>query len=111
MLINFNQKLKNYNGKPITHDRPVENGGPMEVTLRWACCEALMGNVPGEKLEGEVKIKRYLLAQKIYQKDVELTAEETADLKHLIGIGFSTAVAGAALPLLDPAMVKEEITS
>lgn len=111
MLIDFNQNLKDYKGDTITHDRPVENGGPMKVTLRWACCEALMGNVPGEQIDGEKKVARYLLAQKIHLGDVELTAEETADLKHLIGIGFSTAVAGAALPLLDPAMVKEETAS
>lgn len=61
------------------------------LTIKDLMVKALCAAYKGEEhLEGPEKLKRGVLAQKIYTSDteVELTAEEVALIKQLIGKGF-----------------------
>ena len=64
----------------------------------------LMGIYPDEQnLDGREKVRRYRLATSIYSADgpLDVPAEDIAMCKQLIGKGFSTLVAGQAIPMLE----------
>ena len=63
-----------------------------------------MGIYPDEQnLDGREKVRRYRLATSIYSANcpLDLPAEDIAMCKQLIGKGFSTLVAGQAIPMLE----------
>lgn len=92
MKIDFDVELKTFNGTTLV------NVAQKPLTLRFVCTDALMASFEDERgLSGEDKLKRYLLASKIHQTtDGEVTAEEVALLKLLIGKGFGPNVVGPA---------------
>lgn len=82
-------KLVDGEGKPLTT-------GSVSVN-------ALMGQYPDEQgLTGDEKFKRYQLAARIADGDVlEVSAEEVALLKRLIGKGYLPMVVGPAYLALE----------
>ena len=107
MKINSTQILLTYSGQPMK-DRDGK-----DATLRWACCEALTATFQDEKnLSGEDKIKRYVLAGRIFENDnPDLTVKEVALVIELVAKAFSTPIAAPALMILDPAADLTEVAT
>lgn len=109
----FSAKILDMNNRPVIDDAacPADAAGKRpcttEVTLADVSVRALMAVAQDEQnLAGEEKFKRFTLALKI--KDggkIDLSAEDTAMLKKLIGKLYAPLVVGRAFPLLDPAEV------
>ncbi len=80
------------------------------LTIRTVIGNALMQQVDGDANDtGEVKVKRWQLAQKVYGPDeIELTAEDVTMAKDRIGKMYGAIVVGPAFSLLDPASVGAE---
>ena len=98
MKINFNQPIKNITGEDIK-----------DLTLKTVSVEALLATFDDERsLSGEEKAKRYLLATRIYAnpEDIDLTVEEIAKIKQLIGKGYGPLVVGQAWEILEGREVK-----
>jgi hypothetical protein len=98
MLINFTHEIKQLDGKSIPG-----LGGKEKTTLKDVAVDALLAQFQDEQnLSGEEKCKRYVLATRIYGNDeIELTVEEVALIKKLIGRGFSPLVVGQAYSMLE----------
>ena len=93
MKINFNQPIKNIQGKEIK-----------DLTLKTVSVEALLATFSDEQsLSGEEKAKRYVLATRIYANPEELglTVEEIAKIKQLIGKGYGPLIVGQAWDMLE----------
>ena len=74
------------------------------VTLRRISCSALIANYEDErKLDGEEKVKRWNLAEKIQASNgsCELSTDEIVLIKKLIAKGFSALVVGQAFKVLE----------
>jgi len=97
LKIDFNVVLKNLEGKPLKDKEK-------DLTLKDVSANAILGNYQDEKIDGEEKLKRFLLATKIYESksELELTVDEVKMTKDLIARGYSTLVTGRALQILDP---------
>ena len=96
MEINFDSPITNLKG--IT----LEGEDKENVILKNICVNALMTEIPNNNDTGEIKLKRFNLAQKIYVGGkIEVTAEEVALLKERIGLCFSTLIVGRAWELLE----------
>lgn len=96
MLVNFDKELVDFEGKMI----PNTSGQP--ATLRGIAVDALVATYQGEdKLSGEEKVKRFILAEKLYKGENEVSVEEIALLKNLIGKAFATIVVGQAWQILE----------
>lgn len=74
-----------------------------DLTLQRVLIMSLMNADPEERIDGVEKLKRYELGMRIMQaKDsIELTAEEIAYIKPMIGKHFYTVVVGQAYHLLE----------
>jgi len=94
--INFNVGLKNLKGETLKDKEKI-------LTLKDVSANALLGNYD-EKIDGEEKLKRFLLATRIYEAndELELNIDEIKMTKDLIARGYSTLVTGRALQILDP---------
>lgn len=93
MQINVLAELKNIDGSPIEGQ---------SVTIRNVLMTALLATSAADEPDGEEKFKRYQLAQRIQSlESIELTAEEAAKLKRLVGIGYGVVVIGQIYPLLN----------
>lgn len=96
MKVNLQQVLKGLDGKPL------KNEEGKEVNLEKVCVGALTNMLPTEQATGEVKFKRFQLAQKISgQKEVELTIEEVAMIKERVGVLHSPLVLGITYQMLE----------
>jgi hypothetical protein len=97
MRIDFTRPLFDFSGEVLREsDKPLVLG---VITVN-----ALMGIYPDEQnLDGREKVRRYRLATSIYSANgpLDLPAEDIAMCKQLIGKGFSTLVAGQAIPMLE----------
>ena len=96
MKINFNVGLKNLAGKTL-------KDGDKNVTLKNVSINALLGNYD-EKIDGNEKLKRFLLATKIYEvkDELELENDDVNLIRDLIAKGYSTVVTARAWQILDP---------
>lgn len=95
MKIDFSKAIIGLDGEALT------NQGK-DHTLGSVAVDALMLMVDGQKPSGKESFKRHRLATKIYDKsDVDLSIEEIALLKKLIGNVFGPAVVGPAWNLLE----------
>lgn len=95
----MSQQLKNLYDKVLTEQY---DGKEAPVTLASICCSALMGEVSAETT-GKEKVRRYNLATSIVGKGaVNVTAEDVALLKDLVGKMFTTLCVGQAMEMLDP---------
>lgn len=107
VAIDFSQPIVDENGKPVPIDPKQESLGV--VTLKFAAIHALTGLYDDEKgLQPEKKFERGMLAQKISESDkpIQLTAEQVAMIKQLIGKAYGPWVIAKAWPMLDPAEKK-----
>lgn len=113
MLIDFNQELIGHDGELLKGPAEKEGGEGKALTLGWSCCQALMANYQGDKDETEKKLSRFFLAQKIHgstkldKGPINVTVEEVASIKELIGKSYGTAIIGPTYCLLDPKDKKE----
>lgn len=99
MKINFDQVLKNYDGKDFEE---TVDGVVKKITLSGVSVNALLANIEGERIEGMEKLNRDKIARKVHKGgEVELTVEETAKIKEMIGKAFPTIVVGATYELLE----------
>ncbi len=97
MRIDFKRPLFDFAGE-------VLRDGDKPLVLGVVAVNALMGIYPDEQnLEGAEKVRRYRLAISIHSADgaLDVPAEDIAMCKKLIGKGFSTLVAGQAIPMLE----------
>ena len=96
MQLNFNVQLVSFDG-PL-----VEAGKP--ITLKQMAILALSVAIPDEQgVGGDEKFKRYQLADRISQSTeaVEVTAEEIAKIKMLLGKGWGAMIVGPSYMLLE----------
>jgi len=96
MKINFNVGLKNLKGETLKDKEK-------DLTLKDASTNALLGNYD-EKIDGNEKLKRFLLATKIYESngEIELENDDVKLVKDMIAKGYSTVVTARAWQILDP---------
>jgi len=97
MRIDFKRPLFDFSGD-------VLKDGDNPLVLGVVAVNALMGIYPDEQnLDGSEKVRRYKLAMSIYSADgpIDVPTEDIALCKKLIGKGFSTVVAGQAIPMLE----------
>ncbi len=122
MKIDFNYTFKELDGTAIA-ERPPEmkqvDGEMKEVTyppftLRKACTNVLVmreadGQGRPKELSGKDKVERYELAKKIHNSKglVDLTVEEVALLKELVGRIYPPITVGQAFEILDPHSANE----
>ena len=102
MEVNVNVSFKTLDGKniPANPQNPEEG----EMTLKNVCVASLLAPLEEERLEGEEKAKRYVIAQKIYEckeKTVNLTVEDISLLKKLIGNMYLPLIVGQAYSFLE----------
>ena len=97
MKINFNVSLKNLAGKTL-------KDGEKDVTLKDVSINALLGNYKDENIDGNEKLKRFMLATKISEAKDELGLEndDITLIKDTIAKGYSTVVTARAWQILDP---------
>ncbi len=92
---NFDIALKDIHGDDI-----IEGDKP--ALMRTAVVNALMGTIANENIPGEEKAKRYDLGLKINKGgDIDLTVEELATIKKLVGANFGTLVVGQVFNFID----------
>lgn len=117
MKINFDVVIKNLNGKPFTNPVTPIGKKPSEclpseikhvpVTLGEVCTNSLLAIHENEKLSGKEKYERWALAKKInYGGAVELTVEEIAKCKELIGKTYAALIVGPVFEILEHNEVK-----
>lgn len=78
-------------------DKEIKGADNKPFTLKAACFQSLGATFPDEQnLSGEDKFKRFELYQKIKSTPdpVDLTAEEVALLKKLVGKGYGSIIMG-----------------
>ena len=97
MKIDFNVVLKNLKGE-ILKDKGKD------LTLKNVGTNALLGNYQDEKIGGEEKLRRFLLATRIYESkdEIELENDDVKLVKDMIAKGYSTVVTARAWQILDP---------
>lgn len=80
-----------------------------DLTVGSACATALLAAFPDEAdIRGEEKVRRFLLAQRIVTSEsVDLTAEDIALIKHLVGKGYGALVVGRVWAALDPVSIRQ----
>ena len=80
--------------------KPIKNG-EIDFLLSDVCMNALLS--PDDEKEPEEKVRRYKLAVKCSNgKDPELSVEDIALLKKLIGRVYPPLIVGRAYEILDP---------
>jgi len=97
MKINFTVILKNLAGKTL-------KDGKKDVTLKDVSINALLGNYKDENIDGNEKLKRFMLATKISEAtgEIELENDDVTLIKDMIAKGYSTVVTARAWQILDP---------
>jgi len=110
MKINVTQQIMELDGTPIvtggqacpTCGQVMGKSEPM--TVRLAATRALTAGYQDEQnLKGDQKVDRFHLALKITDEDKpDLTVEEIATIKKLIGKRYLPVIVGRAWAILDP---------
>jgi len=97
MKFNFDVPLEGLDGKPVKGD------DKKVIMLKSTCINSLLANVPNEKFDGEEKLKRFLLAQRIEiaEKEIEITAEEITKIKECAGKAMGILVSGSIWFMLE----------
>lgn len=96
MIRDFSKVLTGLDGQPL-------KDGDKEIPLSVVCVNALRGVYRGEEdLSGVEKEKRYKLCERIYEQgEVEISIEELALIKNLVGKGYPVDIVGPAYALLE----------
>lgn len=108
VALDLTKEIVRLDGKPFED----QAGKPVQTTIGDILQKSLVGQYPDEMgaggappLSGEEKFKRWQLAARISgAKSIDLSAEETALLKKLVGKAYAVEVVGPAFILLDPAV-------
>ena len=88
----------------LNHTPLLMEDGKTQFTVREVCVRALANDwsSKGDRPTGDDKFKRGKLAQRVWDEEVvELTAEDAALLKLLVGYGFTPVAIAFLYPLLD----------
>lgn len=103
MKRNFDFVFKNLNGTELKDGDAAVAGLDAALSIKTAAVNSLMSTFEADRnLSGDEKLKRYQLAVKINGGgEVDLTAEEIALLKLLIGRAYPPLVVGQAYLLLE----------
>jgi len=98
MKVKVNEALKSFDGKPL---KDVDaNGQAVDATIRTAMINALLS--PVQKESGLEKVKKYKLAQKIYDGDeIDLDVDEIKLIKDRIGEVYPPVVVGQVYEILE----------
>jgi len=98
MKIKLTQKIKNLKGENL-------KDGKVDIELKAVCVNALLSETPekeGGKVDGNEKMKRFLLAEKIEKaKELDLKAEEIAKIKAIVGGSFAPLIVGRVYNALE----------
>lgn len=98
MLVDFGKEFKDLDGNKIA------NIPGKTSTLKEVVIEALLAVFEDEKnLTGDEKLKRWELAKRVKSASgvLELSVEEVALIKKLIGKGYGVLVVGQAFSMLE----------
>ena len=99
--VDFNSPIRALDGTPI----PISETDKTPVTLGNILETALIATVAGESPTSEEKAKRFFLAVKIHDRKGDLTSDEIALVKKLVGQIYGPIFVGRVTELLDPAAV------
>lgn len=107
MKIDFSTVLNDLKGVPLKDGLPPAEGQEdkrEELTLGSVVCSALLATYPDENnLDPKVKFQRFKLAEKASDGgEQELTVEDAAEIKKLLGKAWGPLVMGRAYEILDP---------
>ncbi len=99
MIIDFSTALIGLDGKQL-------NDAGKDLKLSDVCCTALLATYASEQnLDGNIKLKRWKIAEKIFGKnEVDISVEEINTIKELIEKAYGPGVIGPVLKLLDPSV-------
>jgi len=101
MKIDFSQILKNIEGKELK-EKKEDSKEDIPIILSKICVEALMATLQDEKSNGEEKLKRYNLAEKIHKaQELEIATEDIVLLKKRVGDVYPTIIVGPAFRMLE----------
>lgn len=97
MKINTEKTLKTLDGENIKRDNN------QDVLVKDVILNSLLANFPDEQnLSGEEKVKRYALATKVHQNtDPDLSIEELAMIKKLVGKMYTALIVGQMWEILE----------
>jgi len=108
MEMDVTQVLVNMEGENITRTVGEE---VMDLTLRRILVQALLEEPGQEKIKGEEKLDRYLLAQKIQTEDnPDFSLEQRSRMKTMVSNTFTPIVVGQVWIMLDPELADKEPT-
>jgi DUF1365 family protein len=96
MKVNFDKVLVNIDGVELlaADDKPA--------TLRGVVVDALLAVFQDEQhLSGEEKLKRYLLAEKVFKGASDVGIEDVTLIKKLIGKAFNPLIVGQTWQILE----------
>jgi hypothetical protein len=100
MKIDFTKILCNLSGVPLSS--VDEQGKPEALSLGHVVLTAILGTYPDEQnLPGAEKFARYELAKKVMNEESQLTTEDIAKIKMLVGKCCTPLVVGAAFDLIE----------
>lgn len=102
--VDFTQQLVDVDGKPMIDDAASKDGAPIKVTLSKVSVIALLSDYRDEQnISPEEKFKRWQLAQKIHDANAaQLSAEDVALIKKLVGKRFAASIVGPVFQIIDP---------
>jgi len=93
--------LVSFDGAALRAPPSAEHPKGSDLTLRNVCCQVLTSQVD-PKASGQKKADQFRLATRMFRDDVvEVTAEDVALLKDLIGKGFGPLAVGPAYDALE----------
>lgn len=83
-------------------DRPVIDPDGVTITAESLVVNALLADFPEEKASGPEKARRFKLAVKISSGgEVDLKAEDVADIKKVVGQAYAPLAVGRLYDMLD----------
>ncbi len=97
MQIDFTKTMQNIDGNDFVNEGK-------KVTLKDITINSLLGVYDDERaLDPQIKFRRGLLAQRIYanSKEIDLTVEEIAEVKKLIGKNYGPLFVVQAWQILE----------
>ena len=100
MKIKVNQVLKDLKGEDLKAGGEDKEKG---LELKVICTNALLSdNAEIEKIDGNEKMTRFLLAEKIQKaNELDLTVEEITKIKKVIGLFYGPLLVGRAYNALE----------
>lgn len=103
-MADFSRKILSLDGKTIPFN--TEDGAAADATVGVACVAALLNDNTGSQT-AEEKARRFVLAQRIASGgNLDLSAEDTALCKKVVGNMYSPLVVGRVFEAIDPAALK-----